>query len=101
MLGKSREILMEILKDMDDFAQMKGIDYPPIYMLGGSGCIIGGYLSRATTDFDLIDMEYDSNMGRVLRILDRYDFLDFYLTTIPQDFVERAKKIEFLKNVFE
>ena len=31
---------------------LKGIDYSPIYLLGGSGCIIGGYLSRATTDFD-------------------------------------------------
>lgn len=100
MIEKSREILVEILKDMDDFAQMKGIEYPPIYLLGGSGCIAGGYLSRATTDFDLIDMEYDASMGRLLRILDRYDFLDLYLTTIPQDFVKRAKKIEFLHNVF-
>ncbi|NLO40009.1 MAG: hypothetical protein GX115_11155 [Ruminiclostridium sp.] len=96
----TREILIEILKDMDDFAQMKGIDYPPIYLLGGSGCIIGKYLDRATTDFDILDMEYDANMGRLLRILEKYDFLDFHLTTIPNDFAQRAKKVETLKNVF-
>lgn len=100
MAEKTREILIGILKDMGDFAQMKGIDYPPIYLLGGSGCIIGEYLDRATTDFDLLDMEYDANMGRLLRILGKYDFLDFQLTTIPTDFMQRAKKIEWLKNVF-
>ena len=57
---------MQILKDMDDFAAMKGIDYPPIYLLGGSGCIIGGYLDRATADFALLDMGYDAAMGRLL-----------------------------------
>lgn len=100
MAEKSREILMQILKDMDDFAAMKGIDYPPIYLLGGSGCILGGYLDRATTDFDLLDMEYDAAMGRLLRILDRYDFLDGYLTTIPEDFSLRAEKIENFRNIY-
>ncbi|RCX20116.1 hypothetical protein DFR58_102186 [Anaerobacterium chartisolvens] len=100
MENKSRDILIQILRDMDDFAEMKGIDYPPIYLLGGSGCIVGEYLSRATTDFDLLDMEYASSMGRLLRILDRYDFLDLCLTTIPQDFTSRAKKIQDYKNVF-
>ncbi len=99
-MEKSKAILTEILKDMDDFAQMKGIDYAPIYLLGGSGCIIGGYLSRATTDFDLLDMEYDSSMGRLFRVLDRYDFLDIFLTTIPEDFAGRARKIEGFKNIY-
>ena len=98
--NKTKEILTQILRDMDDFAQMKGINYPPIYLLGGSGCIIADYLNRATTDLDLLDMEYDASMGRLLRILDRYDLLDFYLTTIPADFKTRAVKIEEYKNVF-
>lgn len=100
MFEKSRDILEQILDDMEDFARMKGIDYPPIYLLGGSGCIIGKYLDRATTDFDLLDMEYDSSVGRLLRILDRYDFLDLYLTTIPEDFKQRTKKIEKYTNIF-
>ena len=100
MEDKNRGILFEILKDMDDFAQMKGIDYPPIYLLGGSGCIIGKYLDRATTDLDIHDIKYDANMCRLLRNLEKYDFLDFHLTTIPDNFKQRAKKIEMLKNVF-
>lgn len=100
MFGKSKDILVQILDDMEAFAEMKGIEYPPIYLLGGSGCIIGEYLSRATTDFDLLDMEYDASMGRLLRLLDRYDFLDIYLTTIPEDFKQRAKKINNYKNVY-
>lgn len=98
--NKSKEILTQILKDMEDFAQMKGLDYPPIYLLGGSGCIIADYLDRANTDLNLIDMEYSASMGRLLRILDKYDLLDFYLTTIPADFKARAIKIDGYKNIF-
>jgi hypothetical protein len=98
--NKSKEILTQILKDMDDFAQMKGLDYPPIYLLGGSGCIIADYLNRATTDLDLLDMEYDASMGRILRILEKYDLLDFYLTTIPEDFKTRAVRIYGYKNIY-
>lgn len=97
---KTRQILEQIIKDMDDFAAMKGIDYPPIYLLGGSGCIIAGYFGRATTDIDLIDMEYEASVGRLLRILDKYDLLDLYLTTIPEDFKERAVKIGGYKNIY-
>jgi len=45
-------------------------------------------------------MEYDASMGRLLRLLDRYDFLDIYLTTIPEDFKQRVKKINNYKNVY-
>ena len=98
--SKSRDILFQILKDLDDFAKMKNLEYPPIYLLGGSGCIIAGYLNRATTDFDLLDMEYDASFGRLLRILDNYDYLDLYLTTIPLDFKDRALKIINFKNIY-
>ena len=98
--SKSKDILFQILKDMDDFAAMKGLDYPPIYLLGGSGCIIAGFLNRATTDIDLLDMEYEASFGRLLRILDNYDYLDMYLTTIPLDFKDRASKINSFKNIY-
>lgn len=98
--NKTRRILEQLFIDMDDFATMKGIDYPPLYLLGGSGCIIAGYFDRATTDIDLIDMEYDASMGRLLRILDKYDFLDLYLTTVPEDFKERAVRINNFKNIY-
>ena len=98
--GKNRKILYEILQDVEDFAKLKNINYPPIYLLGGSACIIAGYLDRATTDIDLLDMNYDASMGRLLRIMEKYDFLDLYLTTIPMDFKNRARKIDKFKNIY-
>jgi hypothetical protein len=98
--SKNREILNQILQDVDDFAKLRKIDYPPIYLLGGSACIIAGYLDRATTDIDLLDMEYDASMGRLLRIMEKYDLLDLYLTTIPMDFKDRAVKIDNFKNIY-
>lgn len=98
--SKNREILNQILQDVDDFAKLRKIDYPSIYLLGGSACIIAGYLDRATTDIDLLDMEYDASMGRLLRIMEKYDLLDLYLTTIPMDFKDRAVKIDNFKNIY-
>jgi hypothetical protein len=97
---KNKEILTGILQDVDDFAKLKGIDYPPIYLLGGSACIIAGYLDRATTDIDLLDMGYEASMGKLLRIMEKYDFLDLYLTTLPMDFKDRAIKIVIFKNIY-
>lgn len=100
MYNKNKEILMELIGDMDFFAKMKNIKYPPIYLLGGSGCIIAGYLDRATTDIDLLDMGYGASMGRLFRILDRFDMLDIYLTTIPLDFRKRVIKLEDFENIY-
>ncbi|MDD5603761.1 MAG: DUF6036 family nucleotidyltransferase [Eubacteriales bacterium] len=100
MNRKTRDILMQILDDMDSFAAMKDLKYPPLYLLGGSGCIIAGYLDRATTDMDLLDMDYTAGIGRLFRILEKYDLLDLYLTTIPEDFKKRAVKIEGYHNIY-
>ncbi len=100
MESNNREKLLEMLQDMEDFSKMKDLDYPPIYLLGGSGCIIAGYFDRGTTDFDLLDMEYSANMGRLLRILEKIDLLDIYLTTISDDFAERAIKLKGFKNIY-
>jgi len=100
MERKNKEILLELFRDMEDFSEMKKIHYSPIYLLGGSGCIIAGYLDRATTDVDFLDMNYNANMGRIFRILDRFDMLDIYLTTIPLDFEERVIKLENFKNIY-
>lgn len=99
-MSKNREILNQLLMDMEDFANLKNIDYPPIYLLGGSGCIVSGYLTRATTDIDILDMEYDAKVGRILCILDRYDILDIYLTTIPMDFENRVTKLDGFNNIY-
>lgn len=98
--NKTKQILTQILSDMDDFAEMKQIDYPAIYLLGGAGCILAGYFDRATTDFDLLDMEYKAEIGRLFRLLDNFDMLDMYLTTISLDFKKRAVKLAEYKNIY-
>jgi hypothetical protein len=90
---KNKEILLEHLRDMDEFAQLKNLSCPPIYLLGGSACILGGYINRATTDFDFIDIDYPANSGRLFKMLERFDMLDYYVTPLPPDFRNRAKKL--------
>jgi hypothetical protein len=89
----NKSLLLQILHDMEDFARIKGLTCPPIFLAGGSGCIIGGYINRATMDFDLLDMNYTASVGRLFRMLGEVDYLDFFLTTIPNDFIERAVKL--------
>ena len=100
MDSKNKEMLLEILKDFNDFASMRKIDYFPIYLLGGSGAIIGEYIERATLDIDFLDMNYNSSIGRLFKMFGKSDMLDLYLTTIPLDFITRAKKIEGFKSIF-
>jgi hypothetical protein len=97
MEEKNKKVLLDIFTDMEDFAKMKSILHPPIYVLGGSGCIIGNYINRATIDIDLVDMNYSSESGRLFRLLGTFDLLDQYVTTIAKGFEERAKKIEKFK----
>jgi len=99
MDNKTRDMLIEILHDMEDFAELKGLKCPPIYLLGGSGCIVGGYLNRATTDFDILNMEYPAYVGRIFRILGEADYLELDLTTIAAGFENRSKKLEEFKHL--
>jgi hypothetical protein len=91
---KNRELLLELIKDADDFATFKNIKCPPIYLLGGSGCILGNYLNRATFDLDFIDVNYEASAGKVFRLFDRFDMLDLYVTPIADGYEERAIKLE-------
>jgi len=87
---KNREILLELLHDADDFATLKQIKCPPIYFLGGSGCILGNYFDRATFDLDFIDINYSASAGKVFRLFDRFDMLDLYVTPVAEGFEKRA-----------
>jgi hypothetical protein len=88
---KNKDILIELLHDADDFARFKGVSCPPIYFLGGSGCILGDYVDRGTLDLDFVDMDYDASVGKIFRLFDRFDMLDRYVTPIADGFEERAK----------
>lgn len=90
MTLKNREFLIELLQDADDFATLKKITCPPIFFLGGSGCILGNYLDRATLDIDFIDINYDASVGKVFRLFDRFDMLDLFVTPIASGYEKRA-----------
>lgn len=87
--------LMKDIKDMELFAKALGIEPFDIYFLGGSGCIIGQYISRQT--FDFLDLNYDSKVGKVFRVLGDFDFLALEFTTIGVKYKERAKKLKELE----
>ena len=89
-----RDELMSALYDMETMSKVFDIEPFDLYLLGGSGCIIAGYLDRATRDFDIIDMEYSSSLGRVLKLLEPYDIIDTNMATIALSFKERAVRIE-------
>ena len=91
---KNKDILMELLHDADEFASFKKIECPPIYFLGGSGCILADYLCRATLDLDFVDINYDASVGKIFRLFDRFDMLDVYVTPIAKGFENRAIELK-------
>lgn len=48
-----------------------------IYFLGGSVCILGGYLERVICDFDILDLNYLAVIGKVLCFLGDFDFFEY------------------------
>lgn len=99
MENKNRQELMNALHLMDEFTHFKKFKCPPLYLIGGSGCIIAKYFTRATLDFDILDVGYQSKDGAYLNILGDKDLLDFYLTTVPKSFKNRAIQIEEFQNI--
>jgi len=96
---RNRDIILELLQDAEDFAKLKNIECPPIYFLGGSGCIMGEYFDRATTDINFLDINYSSSVGKIFRLFEKFDMLDLYVTPIADGFEKRAIKLsefEFL-----
>lgn len=92
------------MKDYDDLLNdLKFVDSIVGYMLpdsnlefylaGGSACILGGYLERATKDFDFIDIGYSSSVGKLLNYLQPYDLLDINNAEIPWNFKTRSVKL--------
>ena len=98
-MGMDRQSLIEALKDMEEFSEIKKLECPPIYLLGGSACIIQGYLDRATRDIDILDLEYSSQVGRLFRILGDVDYLDIILTTLAEGYEERTIRVKEIKNI--
>ncbi|TCK98519.1 hypothetical protein EDC19_0941 [Natranaerovirga hydrolytica] len=98
-MNMDKQALISAFQDMEDFAILKKIDCPPIYLLGGSACIVEGYLDRVTRDIDIIDLHYSANVGRLFRILGEVDYLDIYLTTLAEGYSQRAIRVREIKHI--
>ncbi|QQY79672.1 hypothetical protein EDD65_11254 [Keratinibaculum paraultunense] len=79
--------------DMEKVAIAFDIEPFDIYFLGGAACILGGYTKRATRDFDFIDLNYSSKLGRVFVQLRNFDMLEYESTIISPKYKERAIKL--------
>lgn len=62
---------------MEKVAQIFNVEPFDVFFLGGSACILGDYTERATRDFDFIDLDYPSTLGRVFTQLREFDMLEY------------------------
>lgn len=90
---KIKKQFEEKVYEMEKVAKIFDIDPFDIYFLGGSACILGGYTDRATRDFDFIDLNYSSNLGKVFVHLRDFDMLEYESTLISPMYKDRAKKL--------
>ncbi len=89
-----RKQLEEKIYEMEKVAQVFDIKPFDMYFLGGSACILGDYNDRATRDFDFIDLNYSSNLGKVFVHLRDFDMLEYESTLISPLYKERAIRLE-------
>lgn len=93
------QFLYAILQELDEYISYKRVELPTIYLFGGTACILGKYLDRATTDFDIIDMGYSPAILKYTKLLGQVDFLDLNLTTVDLNFYTRALPIMGLNTI--
>jgi len=89
-----KSLLTQTLDDLEAVAKLFSTPVFDIYFLGGAACVLGGYTERATRDFDFVDLNYDSSLGRVFTVLRDYDMLEYESAVLASDYRERAKKLD-------
>lgn len=92
-MGLKKQMEDRIL-EMEQVAKAFNIEPFDIYFLGGSACILGGYTDRATRDFDFVDLEYSSKLGKVFVHLREFDMLEYSSTILSPYYKDRALKLE-------
>lgn len=94
------QLLKQIEKriyDMEKAAKTFDIEPFDIFFLGGAACILGGYSTRATRDFDFIDLNYSSKLGKAFVQLRDFDMLEYGSTVLSPMYRDRAIKLENFK----
>ena len=85
--------MMNTVHEMEQIARLFNIEPFPIYFMGGSACLLGGYTERATKDFDFMDLDYSARLGKVFAHLRDYDVLEYQSTAISPKYKERALRL--------
>lgn len=88
-----KDEMENIIYDMEKVARLFAIEPFDIYLLGGAACILGGYTERATMDFDFVNLEYSSRLGRVFAMMRDFDMLDYELAVLSPVYKSRAGKL--------
>lgn len=91
--------LLEALHQMEDVTKLFKLEPFEIYIIGGSACVLGEYTTRATLDFDFVDLGYPAKYGKVFTLLRDYDMLEFQSTILSPNFKERATKLDEFKYI--
>ena len=87
------EQMSNTIHEMEEISKLFKIDPFPIYFLGGSACLLGKYTERATKDFDFIDLNYSSKLGKVFIHLRDYDILEYQSTALSPSYMDRAIRL--------
>ena len=94
-----KDNLLENLHELEKVLELFKLEPIDIYLLGGSACLLGEYTTRATMDYDFVDLEYPSKYGKVFAMLRDYDMLDYKSTVLSPHYKKRAIKLEQFKLV--
>mgnify|MGYP001152547147 CR=1 FL=1 len=97
-MGLLRQI-EEKIYDMEKAAKAFNIEPFDIFFLGGAACILGRYTTRATRDFDFIDLDYSSKLGNAFVQLRDFDMLEYKSTILSPKYKDRAIKLDKFKYI--
>lgn len=87
--GISTEDIIFNLKKMDAIMKIEQCRLE-ICLIGGTACLLTGLISRATIDYDLLNLDYNPRVRNYLNFLNPYDLVDFQATTISRSYAERT-----------
>lgn len=90
--GISKDDILFNLKKLDKIMDMDNYSLN-ICLIGGTACILTGLISRATIDYDMLNLDYSPKVRNYLNFFQPYDLVDFEATTIPRSYTERIKQI--------
>jgi len=98
LFGISKDDIIFTLKKMDMLMQMDNQSIE-LCLIGGTACLLTGLITRATIDYDLLNLDYSPKVRNYLNFFQPYDLVDFEATTIPRSYKDRIHPVFIGQNV--